>query len=139
MWYFIIGIIVLYVAYRLCVSIVFPKMSERSLQKFKYSIFLLIFECSFQVNVNLSFGDFTGRCYTSQFLLNYFSFLFLCFAVKMFSAINFRGLSLRVSQLTQSPIKKNSQCNCITSQMNVYIWRIYIYFTGIKDSLSLQD
>ena len=35
MWYFIIGIIVLYIAYRLCVSIVFPKMSERSLQKYR--------------------------------------------------------------------------------------------------------
>lgn len=39
MWYFIIGIIILYVAYRLCVSIVFPKMSERSLKNYRKDFF----------------------------------------------------------------------------------------------------
>ncbi|MBR4803550.1 MAG: hypothetical protein IK032_02810 [Bacteroidales bacterium] len=34
-WYFIIGLIILYVVYRLCATTIFPMISERRMKKYR--------------------------------------------------------------------------------------------------------
>lgn len=39
MWHIIIGTIILYITYRVCVSTVFPSISKRRLRKYKNDFF----------------------------------------------------------------------------------------------------
>ena len=39
MWYIIIGIMILYITYRVCVSTIFPSISKRRLNKYKNDFF----------------------------------------------------------------------------------------------------
>lgn len=39
MWYIIIGIIVLYITYRVCISTLFPAISNRKLKKYREDFF----------------------------------------------------------------------------------------------------